>query len=605
MILPGEILNQRDNAVNKIDRFITFSILSGERLPSGDLKQYHNRNYALGWRIKINVPDSEIRELHVLVDDDFPYKLPRIVVFPAPPDLSWPHLERDGYLCILPTNTAVSWETPEKVLSYIIGKTYQLIKESCLGENQEDFREEFLSYWDMAAGENSHSFISLIKPNGPSRNIVCWRGKKRRVVADDRESISHWLQRWREEKEGKDYSIHDGFLFWLPKLFLPSEYPNTTTDIRDLMQKQHPKTARILENLISSNKDGTDILLGGETSNGVCFAAINLLPPKPIGGPANRGNQLQRGFRPGHADWKILLSRHRLKKAIVNRADHLWVHGRDQDPQQKQLREARVAILGCGSLGGSLAKLLSQAGIGNLLLVDGQDVEWPNISRHELGACSIDMNKASELAKKIKRSYPHLGEISARDCEFSPTNNKLIDELSSYTLIISTTGNWAMESFLNNLQQNKAGFPPVLYGWVEANVMAAHAVLIAQNGACLRCGVSDKGRPLLEVVTWDEGKDILHEPACGGLFTPYGSVELCWAHALLAEASIESLIGNYDSAIHRIWIGSKTRMEAAGGTWSRNWIDAVGDPGSGGIKVERKWAKSQNCPVCNQRVYDT
>ena len=92
-----------------------------------------------------------------------------------------------------------------------------------------------------------------------------------------------------------------------------------------------------------------------------------------------------------------------MTKATVERADHLWIHGRDQDLRQEHLRQARVAILGCGSVGGPLVRLLAQAGVGNFLLVDPGTMDWPNVGRHEMGADSVSRFKAPELARLIEK----------------------------------------------------------------------------------------------------------------------------------------------------------------------------------------------------------
>ena len=289
--------------------------------------------------------------------------------------------------------------------------------------------------------------------------------------------------------------------------------------------------------------------------------------------------------------------------AAVERADHGWIHGRDQDRRQTALRKRRVAVLGCGSLGGPLVRLLAQAGISNLLLVDPDGMDWPNVSRHELGATSVRCNKANELARVIAQDLPHLGEISARSRRLAPDETSLLREMASCDLIVSTTGNWAAESFLNDVHQEMPDYPPILYGWVEPHAAAAHAVLVMQGDACLRCGVNDKGRPHLTVTDWTYGSETLQAPVCGGAFTPYGPAELCWAHALLAECVIDTLTENLTASTHRVWIGSLSRVEAAGGTWSPKWITEIGNPGTGGRRLERPWPVSTSCPVCCRREH--
>ena len=261
-----------------------------------------------------------------------------------------------------------------------------------------------------------------------------------------------------------------------------------------------------------------------------------------------------------------------------------------------------MAVLGCGSLGGGLAKLLAQAGIGNLLLVDPDTLDWPNVGRHSLGADSVCDYKAKRLEQEIIKAYPHLGDISSQCKRVGPEARSLMGEVISCDLIVSTMGNWAAENFLNDVQQDRADFPPIIYGWVEANAVAAHAVLMPKGEACLRCGVNDKGRPHLEVTEWPNGGDSLQAPACGAIFTPYGPAELCWAHALLAETVIEAVINGPKSPVHRIWIGRRSHVDIAGGKWTLKWVEEVGDPGAGGITIERPWPASKSCPVCPRRV---
>ena len=605
--LAGQASGRQALAIASVDDFIA-RLAGGERLPVDVLEQYRKRGYTIGWCVRVNFSDGSRRELYVLTDNAFPYTAPRVAVADGPGVLAWPHLEHEGLLCILPTDAAVSWERPADVVELVLGEACRLIENCVSGQNRDDFRQEFLSYWMMAANQRAVRFISLIEPQGPGRRVVIWRGKSVRVVADNHEILRRWLPRWGAQAgKGQEYRLHDGVLVWLPEPLLPVEYPATAADVRALAQERSPAAADILKDLAASSADEISVLLGAPTAHGACFGAVTVRPPMPVGRPSKKGNPLVAGFRPGHVPRDLLVNRYlskvaKVTKAAVERADHIWIHGRDKDTQQERLRRIRIAVLGCGSLGGPLARLLAQAGVGSLLLVDYERMDWPNISRHELGARSVGRYKAQDLAGEIEQAYPHLEDVSWRRDKFSLAATSLIGELRACNLIVSTMGNWAAESFLNDVQQDDADFPSILYGWVEPNAAAAHAVLVPPGEACLRCGVDDKGRPHLAVSKWERGRGMLQEPACGAQFTPYGPAELCWAHALLAEMIIEALTSNFDSAVHRIWIGMRSHISAAGGAWSEDWISEVGDPGMGGIKVERKWAASAGCPVCNRGV---
>ena len=604
---PGPTEDRRSVAVAAAESFIA-RIEGANRLPVHVLDRYRKRGYGLGWRVPVRFSDGVCRELHVLVDGDFPYTPPRVAVANGPGVLAWPHLEADGFLCILLPDAAVSNEKAAEVVEYVVGEACRLIEDNVTGRNLEDFRHEFLSYWALAVDGDARRFISLAEPRGPGRRVKIWRGGQVRVVGDSSQALRRWLPRWGARKSTeRDYTLHDGVLIWLPEPLLPTEYPATAADVHALARERSPAALSVLEDLAASSADEIDVVVGAHTPNGACFAAITFRPPSATGPPQRGANTLVRGFRPGHVPRSLLIQRYLSKgakvvKACVKRADHFWIHGRDRDSRQERLRHARVAILGCGSVGSTLARLLAQAGIGNLLLVDPDFVDWPNVGRHQLGATSVERGKAPELAREIERAYPHLGEVAWRRERIGPKARRLVGELVSCDLIVSAMGNWAGESFLNDIHQETDGYPPILYGWLESHAAAVHAVFVPEGDACFRCGVDDKGQPHLRVAHWPEGSDSFQAPACGAVFTPYGSVELCWAHALLAEAAIDALVGNLATASHRVWIGSRNRIEAVGGTWASNWVTEVGDPGNGSVTVSRPWPASDSCPVCRRRV---
>ena len=595
----------RAAAIEKVDDFIA-GITGANRLPNVILNRYHNHDYGRGWRIPVDFSDGARRDLHGLADVDFPYTPLRIAVADPPDVLTWPHLEAEGFLCVLPPETAVSSENPVVVAKYVLGQACHLIEESIHGRNIEDFCREFLSYWKLSAGEGSRRDISLLKPLGPGRRVSVWRGQQGRIVGESSEALQRWLERWGVEKhKGRVHKLYDGVLIWLPAPLVPAEYPGTASDVRALAKERSPEAVNVLEEIAASGADEIDVVLGARAPNGACFAAVTVRHARTS---RRKGNALEKGFRPGHVPRKLMVDRYlsggaKVTKATVDRADHLWIHGRDRDPRQEYLRRARVAILGCGSVGATLARLLAQAGIGNMLLVDPKTMDWPNVSRHELGGDAVGRSKAEELASKIEKAYPHLGEVISRKTRVGVDARSLMGELTSYNLIVSTMGNWAAEGFLNDAQQRTNGFPPILYGWVEPHAAAAHALLISRSSACLRCGTDDKGRPHLKVTNWPNGGDSFQAPACSAQFTPYGPTELCWTHALLSEAAIDALTGLSAADCHRIWIGAYSRIEAAGGIWAADWIAEMGDPGTGCMTVERRWSISESCPVCMRRVH--
>ena len=457
--------------------------------------------------------------------------------------------------------------------------------------NVDDFRHEFLSYWAIASDADQY-FTALIEPRGPSRPIHVFCGRQAIVAGDCKNTLVAWLRR-RALVSAAEPVIEEGMLLWLPQPLLPKEYPRTAANLRHLVENQSGADRRMLEDHMVRLPAQFCVLLGSQTVNGVCFGGVSIKKPP----------EMTKGFRPGHLDRKVLLDRYlspkvKVAKHNVHRADHLWIHGRDRDERQHTLREAKVAVLGCGSLGAAVGRFLAQSGVGSLLFVDPERIDWCNVGRHVLGAPSTRHNKADELASNVRRDFPHLRCVSSFSYRIEPAAREVSDKLGSCDLIVSVMGNWSGEEFLNDLQRSDTSFPLIVYGWLEAHALAAHAVSIRPHGACLRCGVSDLGRPNFVAIEWPNEGGVLQTPACGATFSPYGPAELCWAQALVTETALDALVDPSASATHRMWIGQTNRVSHAGGTWTKDLTCAVGDVGSGGFTFEQPWPASPNCPVC-------
>ena len=599
----AQICGQRVVALGEVDSFVSrIAGQTGRRASESSGQQPDGRSGC--WPIRVKFSDGVERELSLLADEDFPYSGLRVRLKSSPGPLVWPHLEEDGLLCLLPSNSSVAVGDPAGVAQYVLGQACQLVEDSVYCRNVDDFLSEFLSYWSLAAGKKSPRHTSLLVPDGPGRRIVVWRGRGGWVLGESAETVRRWLKRrgLRGKKSG-GYEFHPGVLLWLSEPLLPVDYPRTAADVRVLARERSPDSVGVLEETAASGANEIDVVLGVPTIHGVGFAAMSIRAPRQSNSARRTIGVLEKGFRPGHVPKDLVVQRYlsksvKVAKSRVERADRDWIHGRDRDPRQADLNPACVAVLGCGSVGAPVARLLAQAGVGKLLLVDPAHMKWPNVSRHELGASSVNRGKAKELARKLEREYPHLGEIGCRCEQVGPSNTSLLSDLGSMDLVISTMGNWGAESFLNDMQQHTASFPPVLYGWVEPYAAAAHALLVSPGGACLRCGMSETGSPHTPVTLWPSEADLLQEPACGAMFTPYGPTELCWAHALLSGTAVDVLVGAPTMAPYRVWVGSHALIMAAGGCWAPAWTETMGDPGTGSMVVEPAWEARGDCAVC-------
>jgi hypothetical protein len=76
---------------------------------------------------------------------------------------------------------------------------------------------------------------------------------------------------------------------------------------------------------------------------------------------------------------------------------------------QARLREAKVAVLGVGGLGGSSALALASCGVGELWLVDGDRVELSNLNRQTLYTVDdVGLLKVEAAARALRAFNPEM-----------------------------------------------------------------------------------------------------------------------------------------------------------------------------------------------------
>lgn len=74
---------------------------------------------------------------------------------------------------------------------------------------------------------------------------------------------------------------------------------------------------------------------------------------------------------------------------------------------QRCLFRSRVAVIGCGGLGGYIVEALARAGIGHLTVVDPDVFDDHNLNRQLLSeTATLGMSKAEAAAKRVRRINP-------------------------------------------------------------------------------------------------------------------------------------------------------------------------------------------------------
>lgn len=570
------------------------------RLDEAELAQFSVRRIRVAWHLDVTADLGADGQLTILLPSDFPFGLPRIAV-EASRYLRWPHVEVDGVLCAFPNVATHSPYDPLGVVQHVLRAAIDLIKDCRAGLLKEDFFTEFHSYWNRERSEDKRDVISLLSKFDSTRFVRFWAGQRFIVIGETDDHVRDWLvRRFSGDKSARTFEA--ALVVALQRPLSPCEYPRSTFDLLSVVRANASHAESRLQSLVTSSSRPL-ILFSAPTDNGPALAAVGIstLPPADL-----RGRRLDRsrnGFRPNKVPPRLVASRI-LERAgepnryEVTRADGAWIHGRGKDLLAQGLFEKKALLLGAGSVGSFVAELLAQAGVGKIVIVDPEKLTFANAGRHLLGADSEGLYKASAVAALLQKRFPHhiiTGEVLTAE-QYLEMNQ---DTMTQWDLAIGATGDWGANALLNEVFLSGTSRPRrILIGWAEPHAAAGHAVLLNSRASCLLCGFSADGQPNVKVAKWSR-TTLLSEPACGGLYQPYGPAEIATINAMIASLAIEALAGKIEANdVHRVYSTDEQTIHGLDGTLDPEWVNRAGGlPRHLKLTTSIPWVQSEHCPL--------
>lgn len=188
--------------------------------------------------------------------------------------------------------------------------------------------------------------------------------------------------------------------------------------------------------------------------------------------------------------------------------------------QRGTLAGKKIALVGCGAIGGYLASALLRLGAGTaggtLHLQDVDELQPDNLGRHRLGYNSLFDNKATALKKMLDRESPFanitISEKSAVD--YFP---------QGFDLVINATGEQVVSEALNVQHVQASKRTPLLHVWIFGNGDCVQGLWVdSRKYACYRClthnDEAQYGQPRFPLTDADTLRAFV---GCHA-FTPYG-----------------------------------------------------------------------------------
>jgi hypothetical protein len=512
-----------------------------------------------GWQITLapkSVVCPGVDTFHVLVDRLFPNSDPRVVVPSLKEDGSWPHVEDEGRLCLDSSNASA--DSGARVV-YHIDRALDLLNFD-RPTRRSEFQREFATYWRRGAqGKDSHTHLSLVEPAGRSREV--WYAQRKDsesfVWADSKEPLNSWFKNAGDSLSSN--AIRRGWAAWLLAPLEPSEFPKKGRDVLALARIPDDVLQRVAR--IGSR---FPILIGAQTATGPVWVAAEIV--------ASSSRNFQRRENRRKPATTVQSIRNRLgdllvRRLPVERIDGAYVHGRDHNKDYKDLAGMRVVIVGCGSLGASVARLLAQAGVGRLALIDGDTLIAHNTSRHVLGQFYLGKKKARALGVLLKRDFPHQDSPVVFDSRFEQLTTAQLGQLVEYDLVVSAGIDYLGDVEISRWRREDLFSRPYhVSTWVEPFALAGHAVALLEDRD-ISAVVDDDGNSRYPLIHWKRTARIeWAEAGCGASFQPHGAVDLQRTVALAARLCLDVLVCKTDQSTRRVWLGDRDDVAALGGT---------------------------------------
>ena len=529
-----------------------------------------------GAYIKDFIVCSEVFTIALLIPNDPYIELPSAYVVNMPDAYTnklIPHISHEGYLCYVEKKEA-DWEPNDLYALYEdINAQIQLTlnKSAQSFQRQEngdlEFENEFVSYWVpdgflyllSQIDKSSSNFVtflcSSINENSPNNSefITINTGNKKPNEYFDDNALNKWLsQRNLEVSNSDNLGIKTHYISVSPDKLAGANWPPSSLgSLTKWLEEVNCSARDHLIYSLTKKKEKKHILLLNIDKQDPIAVYIELnVQAFDFHRNAKNTNKKRKNKTSFHSLAAIVRSNKfcsHFKRFSVIKADTSTLQSRDKK-RELQLSSQRIALVGCGTIGGYLASLLIRNGAGcsseQFDLYDDDILMPHNFSRHVLTSSSFGKNKALELASYLTHSVHTIKSVHGFASSF-PLNESL---LSKYDIIIDATGRPPFSKRLAHvirlLPQLKR--PSIIHAFNDGNGRASK-VFIDTGHSCYKCMTMDRvihqdnADTRFASSIFDKSE---RKVSCGNTYTIYDASVSHITAAMAQEAVLNTLESN-------------------------------------------------------------
>ena len=133
---------------------------------------------------------------------------------------------------------------------------------------------------------------------------------------------------------------------------------------------------------------------------------------------------------------------------------------------QTKFKDSKIAVIGCGGIGGSVIEMLARMGVGELVLIDKDTFDITNINRQVMSTLeNLNQSKAEVSKERTHKINPNI-KVKAYNIELNENNAENL--LKESEIIIDALDNITTRVILSRycIKKNKPFISGAIHGTI-------------------------------------------------------------------------------------------------------------------------------------------
>lgn len=255
---------------------------------------------------------------------------------------------------------------------------------------------------------------------------------------------------------------------------------------------------------------------------------------KPKGFPPS-----EKGYKTRDRAYSILSSETKLNWIMSRNWEYSEIYSRGRMPEN--IADSKILLIGLGAIGSMISELLIRNGCKEIIIIDNENLNVGNLSRHTLQLNDVGNDKATSLKIRLESINPYANVVSINSA-FPPKESKDVSLLQDCDIVIDCTANDNVLDLMSRFNWGKEKY----YFSASVGMESMRLIFYSSHGIIFpHASMLEKIEPLIKAEVKEyEGSKLPREGI--GCWSPVfpARVDDIWLMAAVAVKSIEEIILN-------------------------------------------------------------